>query len=206
MLLSGTIKQDITAKAFNLGAVGLALVAIIAIMVIVRFTSMLIHNNGRNLIEVNELSELNQQLTKMIHGLLPCNDVMLFVYDEVANEFVDVTRNHHFSYVDVASYLPVTKHRSMRVDKHDPYDVIARTIAPHQNVIRVPLTKQQHVQGVIYILGATAKTPWVVNIYRNYAQGALNHVLLRQQIQNKDQMTGLMNKNYLRIQLQQTLQ
>ncbi|MGR5078045.1 GGDEF domain-containing protein [Photobacterium swingsii] len=47
--------------------------------------------------------------------------------------------------------------------------------------------------------------PWFVNIYRIYAQGALNHVLLRQRIKNKDQMTNLMNKNYLRSHIQQVL-
>ncbi|MEZ8093635.1 diguanylate cyclase domain-containing protein [Photobacterium swingsii] len=205
ILLSGTITQDITSQAFNLGAVSITLFCVIGIMVLINLISKRVHNNGRLLTEVDGLVALDQRLNAMIKDLVPCESVILFTYNEDHHEYVDVHKRYIFSQETVERFLTLDKRQSMRVSVSNRNDLIARHISPTRAVFRVPLIINEQLQGIVYLLRTPVVLPWFVNIYRIYAQGALNHVLLRQRIKNKDQMTNLMNKNYLRSHIQQVL-
>ncbi|OZS43705.1 sensor domain-containing diguanylate cyclase [Photobacterium sanguinicancri] len=205
ILLSGTITQDITSQAFNLGAVSITLFCVIGIMILINLISKRVHINGRQLTEVDDLVTLNKKLNTVIKDLVPCESVVLFTYNEDLREYTDVSKKYIYPQEEVEQCLPPDKRQSMRISTVNRDDLIARHISPTRAVFRVPLVNNDQLQGIAYLLGAPALLPWFVNIYRVYAQGALNHVLLRQRIKDKDQMTNLMNKNYLRSHIQQVI-
>ena len=205
ILLSGTLTQDITSQAFNLGAVSITLFCVIGIMVLVNLISKRVHINGRQLTEVDGLVALDKKLNTVIKDLVPCENVVLFTYNEDLREYIDVRKRYIFSQEEVEQFIPHDKRQSMRISTVNRGDLIARHISPTRAVFRIPLINNDQLQGIAYLLGTPAVLPWFVNIYRVYAQGALNHVLLRQRIKDKDQMTNLMNKNYLRTHIQQVI-
>lgn len=204
IVLSGTSVADLIKRTLSLGAVSAGLVGMIAILVLVGYITYRINLDGRHLNDVSTPSELTAHLLDMVNDLVTCNGITLLIHDAYNQEYESADGTIVITEKQVVVALKGELQRIRLVSPHEQAG-FEHEIVQYQPCIRIPLTQKNQLIGLLYVHNVRFFFPLFAGIVQNYAQSALNHVMLSQRIQSKDAMTGLMNKVYLREQINHQL-
>ena len=196
LLLSNSSNADIKQKAFNIGAVSLALLSILITIILIVFISNRVHNKGQLLSESTILEEIYLSLSQMVSELFRFDKLFLFVHNPYNQKFEEPVYNISLDEIDVYQEISSSKVQVLKIA-----NPLISEISPKERCARIPLYNKGEILGVIYLTNTNLRYLHFINIFRNYAQSALINMLLTQKIRSEDSMTQLMNKRYLRQQM-----
>ncbi|KLV08876.1 hypothetical protein ABT56_01260 [Photobacterium aquae] len=205
VVFSGTAQSEILWQTLGMGVSTVALVAMILLALFLSLISRRIHQYGSELNEVRSMDKLYTQLQTMVREVLGSSQIALVRYDENTQTYQVYQSDCAIDKKTVRGLFADSQYRIQRLPALNDDPFVTRLFAC-QSCLRVPLTNQNKLIGILYIRTSQLLLPQFANILRNYTQSALNHVRLTQRIKNTDAMTGLMNKRYLccRVEAQLT--
>ncbi|MBC7005102.1 GGDEF domain-containing protein [Photobacterium sp. BZF1] len=204
IVLSGAAKSEIIMHTFSISAVTLSLLVFILIIGLSFYIIHRVHIYGRQLSEVESLPELLDALKQMVEGVIGCQSIHLYMRNVYSGDFESAQCKHCISEKELRLNLASKLGRLAKLPEKQP-DILSAFLAPGKACIRVPLTKNKQLIGLLYITSPRLELPFFINMLRTYAQGALGHVMLALRIQQTDAMTGLRNKNYLQAQIEKQI-
>ena len=204
VVLSGAAKSEIIVHTFSISAVTLSLLAFILIIGLSFYTIHRVHIYGRQLSEVESIAQLLVALEQMVDGVIGCDSIHLYMRNVYSGDFESAQCKHSISEKELILNLSSRLGRLAKLPEKQP-DILSAFLAPGKPCIRIPLTKNRQLIGLLYISAPNLQLPFFINMLRTYAQGALGHVTLALRMQQTDAMTGLMNKNYLQSELEKQL-
>ena len=204
VVLSGAAKSEIIVHTFSISAVTLSLLAFILIIGLSFYTIHRVHIYGRQLSEVESIAQLLVALEQMVDGVIGCDSIHLYMRNVYSGDFESAQCKHSISEKELRLNLSSRLGRLAKLPQKQP-DILSAFLAPGKPCIRIPLTKNRQLIGLLYISAPNLQLPFFINMLRTYAQGALGHVSLALRMQQTDAMTGLMNKNYLQSELEKQL-
>ncbi len=196
ILLSNSNNGDIKYKAFNIGAVSLALLAVLIVISLAIYISNRIHSKGQLLSESSRLEDIYFALSQMASELFRFDKILLFIHNPYNQKFEEPIYNIALNEDEVFQEVNTNKVQILKIE-----NPLTPEISSTQRCARIPLYNKGDLLGVIYLTNANLKHLHFINIFRNYAQSALINMLLTQKIRSEDSMTSLMNKLYLRQQM-----
>jgi len=196
ILLSNSNNGDIKYKAFNIGAVSLALLAVLLVISLAIYISNRIHSKGQLLSESTRLEDIYFSLSQMASELFRFDKILFFIHNPYNQKFEEPIYNVALDEDEVFQEVNTNKTQILRIE-----NPLTPEISSNQRCARIPLYNKGDLLGVIYLTNANLKHLHFINIFRNYAQSALINMLLTQKIRSEDSMTSLMNKLYLRQQM-----
>ncbi|KXO13420.1 GGDEF family protein [Moritella sp. JT01] len=196
ILLSNSNNGDIKYKAFNIGAVSLALLAVIIVITLAIYISHRIHTKGQLLSESARLEDIYLALSQMASELFRFDNILFFIHNPYNQKFEEPIYNIALNEDDVFQEVSTNKIQVLKVEKP-----LTPKVSSNHRCARIPLYNKGELLGVIYLTNANLKHLHFIRIFRNYAQSALINMLLTQKIRSEDSMTNLMNKLYLRQQM-----
>ncbi|PSU35007.1 sensor domain-containing diguanylate cyclase [Photobacterium lutimaris] len=201
VVLSGAAKSEIIMHTFGISAVTLSLLVFILIIGLSIYIIQRVHIYGRQLSEVESIHELNTALRQMVEGVIGCQSIHLYMRNVYSGDFESAQCKHCLSEKEFIGNLATQLGRFAKLPAKQP-DMVSAFIAPGKKCIRIPLTKNKQLIGLLYIASPRLELPLLINMLRTYAQSALGHVMLALRIQQTDAMTGLRSKYYLQAQIE----
>lgn len=146
VLLSNSNNADMKYKVLNIGAVSIALLAVLALLSMIYIISSRVHTKGQVLSSSTNLEDIYQTLFQLATELTRFDNLFFFIHNPYNQKFEEPIHNLSLPEFDVFQELAGKKVEVLKIT-----NPLISGISSRQPCIRIPLYNKSDLIGVIYL-------------------------------------------------------